>query len=129
MLPDEENEWKRLKPHLNTFLDIYKDSFLICFVPNGLEIDRVNIFNPAVEVHNYENTEELLLRDYRFKLVFNFTRYKVAPHYKKLSALEVLDLPTLQALAAPLLRERNTSDRLSEVFRIVFCRPSLSQVI
>ena len=74
------------------------------------------------EVIYYDEPEEILLRDYRFKLIFNFSNYPAAKHYEKLSAFEVLDMFDLQELAAPHLPASKLHD-FSEILKRALCRP------
>ncbi|MBU6383905.1 MAG: hypothetical protein KGR16_06280 [Verrucomicrobia bacterium] len=116
ILPEEG--FDALQPHLHTLKAIYPLVFLCLLIP---ETHRTAPMIEADEVVYYRHIEETLLDDLRFKLVFNFTNYKkVYRHYERLSAFEVVDLPTLRALAAQHLPERHT---LSDVFERALCRP------
>ncbi|MDE3045229.1 MAG: hypothetical protein KGJ02_01095 [Verrucomicrobiota bacterium] len=115
ILPSEPDAFRALLPHLSTFRQIYPLDFLSLLVPEQYRheplIDAEKIY--------YRNLRETLLPDFRFKLVFNFTNYRpIRAHYERLSAFEVLDLPTLEKLAEP----HRPSD-LSDVLKRALCRP------
>lgn len=104
--------------HLSTLKQIYPSDFLFLFVPAALKgVPLVE----ADEVIYYDQIEETLVNDYRFKLVFNFTSYApIKKHYEKLSAFEVLGMNDLYELAKPHLGEKHTS---SDVLKRALCRP------
>ncbi len=84
-----------LLPHLAAFRDLYPREFITLLVPEGMTANL-----EGAEILSYSRDEELLMRDFRFKLVFNFTTCgKVKPHYKKLAAFNVVSLEELQSLA------------------------------
>lgn len=113
-----EEAFEEIYPHLSTLKEIYPLVFLFLMVP---EKYRDQPMIEADEIIYYSRPEETLLKDLRFKLIFNFTNFpKVAEHYERLSAFEVLDLPTLKSLAAQHLPANYT---LSDVFKRALCRP------
>ncbi len=116
ILPDVGFE--ELLPHLPTLKEIYPLVFLFLLVPGkyrGIPLIE------ADEVIYYQELEETLLNDLRFKLIFNFTEYKkIHEHYELLSAFEVLDLAALKELAAQHLPPNYTQ---SDVFKRALCRP------
>ncbi|HSX11174.1 MAG TPA: hypothetical protein VLF94_05620 [Chlamydiales bacterium] len=117
ILPDEGFE--AIIPHLPTLKSIYSLAFLSLLIP---EKYRHTPLIPASEVIYYTHPDETLLNDLRFKLVFNFTNYKkVHTHYEKLSAFDVLDLPTLKTLASEHLLPHHD---LSDIFLRALCRPN-----
>ena len=70
----------------------------------------------ADDVIYYKTLKETLLKDYRFKLIFNFTNYRpIHRHYEKLSAFDVIDLKGLRELASGY-------DDLSDVLKRALCR-------
>ena len=119
ILPDEPAQFAAIYPHLATMKQIYPSDFLFLIVPEAF---KNALLIPADEVIYYHNLQGILLRDYRFKLIFNFTSYHVKHHYEKLSAFEVLDIPTLQTLAEPHLPPHRLND-YSEVLKRALCRP------
>lgn len=109
-----------LLPHLPILKKIYEFDFLIVMAPENLKEERLL---EADELIYYGDPKEILRKDYRFKIVFNFTDFpEVEMHYKKLSALKVLNLATLQRKAKPHL-PLSLHDNLSEVFKRALCRP------
>lgn len=95
ILPENEEELKYLLEGLSTFREIYPREFLTLYVPKGA---MEKVFLEGAETVGYSSEEEMLKRDFRFKLVFNFTESKrVKPHYKKLAALHVVSLQELGA--------------------------------
>lgn len=120
ILPPELDNWTRIIPHLPTLKEIYPNAFLSLFIPAS---QQQTPLIPADEVIYYQSLEETLTSDLRFKLIFNFTSYQaIHTHYRRLSAFEVLDLPTLHALAAPHL-PTNRPYTLSDILKRALCRP------
>lgn len=116
ILPEENLD--PLLPHLSTLKEIYPLVFFCLILP-----EKHRHLSPleASEVILYKHPSETLLHDYRFKLIFNFTDYApIAPHYKALSAFEVLDLPTLKTLAAEHLEPHHN---LSDILKRALCKP------
>ena len=115
ILPPDLSTWI---PHLTTFKQIYEFPFLALMVH---ESNRGKPLIDADETIYYRTLEETLLYDYRFKLIFNFTDFaKIGPHYKKLSAFKVIDLPHLKKAAQPQLPEHCGDPRpffLQDVFQ------------
>jgi lauroyl/myristoyl acyltransferase len=95
ILPQEPKALEPLLPHLGTFRDIYPHEFLTIYAPSHAA-DKVIVSD--AEVMSYLKEEDLLRRDYRFKLVFNFSSFAVKDHFKKLAAFEVVSLQDLYAL-------------------------------
>jgi KDO2-lipid IV(A) lauroyltransferase len=113
ILPEEVEP---LLPHLKTLREIYAMAFLSFLVP-----EKTRDLIEGDEVMVYRTREEMLLADYRFKLVFNFTDEKaIEKHYEKLSALEVIDLPKLYKLAE---EHRLPHHDLSDILKRALCRP------
>ena len=120
ILPQEESLFEELLPHLSTFKEIYPRAFLSLFVPYS---KKGSLLIPADEIHYYHTPQETLPHDLRFKLIFNFTPYRwIHTHYTRLSAFEVIDIPSLRALAAPHLTS-NPSATWSDIFKRALCRP------
>jgi KDO2-lipid IV(A) lauroyltransferase len=96
ILPKEKEVLEQILPELSTFREIYPHEFLSVYAPKERVADVVL---EGAEVLPYEDEADLLKRDFRFKLVFNLTKFKrVGPHYKKLAAFHVVSLKELQAL-------------------------------
>ncbi len=120
ILPENETFFQELEPHLPTLKKIYPLAFLSLLVPKKYQSASLI---EADEIIYYASAEEILLKDYRFKLVFNFTENpKVRCHYEKLSVFEVIDAGALKELAKPHLRD-SMEDDWSEIFKRALCRP------
>lgn len=119
ILPDQADAFHSIYPHLSTLKQIYPTDFLFLLIP--IQFQHLP-FIEADELIFYCHPKELLLRDYRFKLIYNFSSYPVKDHYEKFSAFEVLDLPALQELAAPYLPKEELNN-VSEVLKRALCRP------
>ena len=80
---------------LATFRVIYPQAFMTILAPYEMDIPLSD-----VEIIRYKTSKELYLQDYRFKLVFNFTRESgLKKHFLALSAFHVLDLNALKKAA------------------------------
>jgi KDO2-lipid IV(A) lauroyltransferase len=120
ILPQDKQQFEAIAPHLPTLKKIYEGNFLVFIAPEQFR-DRLQ--GSAEEIIYYQKIREVLLDDYRFKLVFNFTDYKlIYAHYESLSAFAILDLQQLRALAKPHLPD-SFKDNLSEIFLRALCRP------
>lgn len=109
LLPKDKNKFERMLPHLLTLRLIYPHEFLTFVIPKDFS-HRLSLEN--IEIYPYETEEQLLLNDFRFKLIFDFAEYKPAKsHYHRLSAFEVVTIRDLQKLAP---RAQNLSDILRE---------------
>ncbi len=120
ILPEEKELFEELLPHLATLREIYPRAFLSLFVPASQKgIPLI----PAEELIYYASLKETLIPDLRFKLIFNFTSYRpIHHHYTRLSAFEVLDLPTLKTLATPHLPPDQPAN-FSDTWKRALCRP------
>jgi KDO2-lipid IV(A) lauroyltransferase len=75
-----------LLPRIRTF---YPREFLTVFIPKHCTSHNLP---PDIEVIPYENLDELLVTDFRFKLVINLTQnQQIKPHFLRLGALKVVD--------------------------------------
>lgn len=120
ILPSEKEAFERISSHLSTFKEIYPRDFIFLIAP--LQFKGAPLIE-ADEILYYSRPEEMLVHDYRFKLIFNFASYPpIQPHYEKLSAFEVLDEEALLSLAAPHLPP-HFQDNLSEIVKRALCRP------
>lgn len=82
-------------PELTVFREIYPHEFITVFAPQGID-PKI----PGAEVVHYIEEQQLLKKDYRFKLIFNFSPCgKVKRHYKKLAAFEVVTFQELRKIA------------------------------
>jgi KDO2-lipid IV(A) lauroyltransferase len=121
ILPTDPTDFTKIAPHLPAFRELYPTEFISLLIPEKLREEP--FYLEGAEVLTYATLADTLLNDYRFKLVFNFTNYdKVASHYIKFSAFEVLNLRTLQKLAEPHLLP-NERENLSDIFKRALYRP------
>ncbi len=110
ILPQDKKELDSILPHLSTFREIYPHEFLTVYAP----LKYINCVHlEEAEILPYTEQKHLFKRDYRFKLVFNFTKHKkIRPHFKKLAAFNVVSLSDLQKLSgiqAPLSETLKTA--------------------
>lgn len=92
----------QLLKDLTIFREIYPTEFIAAFIPSSLK-DQCTL---DAEIHTYNNVKEMLLEDFRFKLIFNLTKHKeINRHYKKLSALHTISLEpkNLKDILKPLI--------------------------
>jgi KDO2-lipid IV(A) lauroyltransferase len=97
-LPDNIEKAKELMPTVHKLKNLYIDNFCYLFAPVSLNPDLLPSFE---ETFFFKNYSECLRNDYRFKLIFDFTDHlPLQKHYKKFSALKILDLKELKELSA-----------------------------
>lgn len=114
IFPDERFDFEEIRETLPIFREIYPHEFFTLLVPQRFA--SFIVFADA-EVIAYEKPEELLLKDYRFKLVFDFHEQpEVQEHYLSLSTFEVLNRTRLAKLA-----ERSTKTPLSILLKRALC--------
>jgi KDO2-lipid IV(A) lauroyltransferase len=93
ILPQDEQAQQALIPHLSIFREIYPREFITVFAPAN-QLDKISLKD--AEILPYAHEKDLLIRDFRFKLIFNFSSsHKVEPHFKKLAAFEVVSMNEL----------------------------------
>jgi KDO2-lipid IV(A) lauroyltransferase len=115
ILPQDEPSLQKILPHLQSLKKIYCVDFLSLLAPESC---RNKTLIEVDETIYYTEMKEVLLPDYRFKLVFNFSNNRqVHRHYEKFSAFEVLDLTALQKLAG-----WPDPDNYSEIFKRALCQ-------
>ena len=121
VLPSDATEWDKITPELSAFRILYPTEFISLLIPE--ERREAPLELEGAERLYYRTPSETLLKDYRFKFVFNFTNdAKIAPHYRKLSAFEVLTWADLQALAKPHLLS-DEPENLSNLLQRALYRP------
>ena len=97
ILPADPLLFTNIAPHLSIFREIYPTEFISLLIPDEHHSKKIP-FDPT-EIIYYRGAP---LKDFRFKLVFNFTNNpKIASHFLKQSAFEVLNLKDLERLASP----------------------------
>lgn len=96
VLPPDEKSFKLLLKALPTLKAIYPREFISIFAPNNLISLVPQTFE---EIIPYTSLSDILKRDFRFKLIFNFTNFKeIKPHFLKLAAFEVVSLKDLKKI-------------------------------
>lgn len=120
ILPSETSSFNHFLKHLKTFRDIYPKAFLTLFVPKKWQ---EKIVLKEAEILTYTAFEDLLIRDYRFKMVFNFfgKKKKLKKHFLKLSAFEVFDDQAIEKLAQP---HNQGGDDFSLLLKKALTRPN-----
>lgn len=119
ILPEGE-AFETLKPHLQTLRQIYPKDFLFLQAPASL---RGVPLIEADEILYYKKLDDVLVDDFRFKIVFNFANHaKAKSHFERLSAFEVLTLDDLHQIASPFLIPGKTYS-LSDIWKRALCRP------
>ncbi len=121
ILPPKQKDFEKLQPHLKTFRLIYPKAFITVLVHKR---DITNLALCNVEIIPYNKENECLIKDYRFKLVFNFTHRTVyKSHFLKQSAFQVLNTQNLIEAAQEHLKEGDV-DNLSTLLLKSLCRPN-----
>ena len=119
ILPQEEKPFSNLLKHLPTFRLIYPSDFLFLMVPEKKEKEAFPI--EVDEIFLYARKRDLLLKDFRFKLIYNFSRYRhLKKHYLKLSVYNVYSEEDLISFAKNYLPK---SYDLSDILKRSICRP------
>ncbi|KPK33490.1 MAG: hypothetical protein AMS24_00895 [Chlamydiae bacterium SM23_39] len=99
-----------------TFRKIYNKEFLSIFTPKPIETVEID------EIRLYKNIDEIMVKDYRFKLVFNLTEIKkIKHHFKKLSAIDVFDLKNLRKEAQKKYPKKEFAD-LNDILKSAILR-------
>ncbi|MEM7174457.1 MAG: hypothetical protein AAF443_00805 [Chlamydiota bacterium] len=119
ILPQNQSHFEALLPHLSAFRTLYPRAFLTFLVPTPY---RAKIPLADVELLTYSTPKELFLRDFRFKLVFNFSKEpRLKRHFLRQSAFEVLDKRALSFLAS---KYAKPGDDFSLVLKKALSRPN-----
>lgn len=119
ILPKEASFFQEILPHLSTLKNLYSRDFISLYVPKKFE--KVPMIE-VDEIKTYDELEETLQIDYRYKLVFNFTSHKkIKNHYKRLSAFEVVSITDLEKIALKNHPEKSPAN-LSEILTSALCR-------
>lgn len=92
ILPQEKEKFAQVTKDLSLFREIYPDEFITLFVPK--EFEGAPLLTDAEKIY-YQTEQELLVRDFRFKLLFNFSSFSsIHRHFRSLAAFETVDLPS-----------------------------------
>ncbi len=88
---------KDIYAHLSTLRKIYPDNFFFVAIPTSWEKPSADL--GIEEVFSYQSEKDLLVEDYRFKFVLNFSPFsKIKRHFLRLSAFEVLSFEDILAI-------------------------------
>jgi len=102
-LPNNLEKSATLQPTLALIKKLYEKDYVILFAPfyyQGVKF---------TELFTYKSEEDLLQKDLRFKMVFNFSENpSVKPHYLKQSAFHVLEEKDFYQLAKPYITPSST---------------------
>jgi KDO2-lipid IV(A) lauroyltransferase len=110
LFPQDPSTWDRWPSFLATLRELYPTELLILYAPRTMPIAESF---PATIIR-YDQAKDLKVKDYRFKLVFNFTKDKsLTRHFLRLAAFEVLTLEKLAKLSD--LPQENLSTQLKKV--------------
>jgi KDO2-lipid IV(A) lauroyltransferase len=108
--PQDPDEWDLWPSFLQTLRELYPTELLSLYVPVGMPIS--DSF-PATIIR-YTRKDELKIKDYRYKLVFNFTHDKsLTRHFLRLAAFEVLTLKKIAHLSG--IPKESISSQLRKV--------------
>lgn len=114
VLPEDETKFNEISKQLPVLREIYPHEMITLFIPAKYEACALPI--QQVEKRYYHSKKEILVRDYKFKLVFNFSAYKeVDTHFSALGAFDVVDLRELQ-------KEATDHETLSETLKRMLLR-------
>jgi Kdo2-lipid IVA lauroyltransferase/acyltransferase len=108
IMPQEKLLFDLIVEHLPTLRKIYPHEFFTFIVPE--EFKEAEALKKE-EVILYQTLEDILISDYRFKLVFNFHGDPIIrSHFLSLSAFDVVTLKDLENAVGP-------TSNLSELFK------------
>jgi Kdo2-lipid IVA lauroyltransferase/acyltransferase len=103
ILPEEKEAYDSLAPHLGVFRELYPLEFLTVMVPKAYA--EKTLCSDA-ELVIYKALDECFIRDYRFKLVFNFTEQpSLSAHFLSLAAAKVVTLQDLSGDVSEALKK------------------------
>lgn len=112
--PQERVPFMDILSHLPTFRSIYPNESLTLFVPEHFT-DLVTLKH--AQIIPYRQLSDLLVTDYRFKLIFNFSGFKeIKPHFKSQACFTIVDQEELKK------RSKDPSlHNLSEILKKAIC--------
>lgn len=91
ILPEDHRICSYIQTHLALFREIYPLEFITLMLPDSFS-SQIDL--PNAEQKRYKTKKEILIRDYRFKLVFNLTQdSSFNRHFLNLAAIKVVHLP------------------------------------
>ena len=114
ILPNKRSHFEKVVAALPAFRTLFPLEHLSFFAPSSY---RQELSAVKEDIYWYEGQDELLLDDYRFKLVFNFSsNKKVKRHFTRRSAFHVLSYKDLLRLSNK-TKDTPLSDILCEAMR------------
>jgi Kdo2-lipid IVA lauroyltransferase/acyltransferase len=97
ILPQKEESFFSLFSHLDTFREIYSREWLTFLTPKAFAHLS---FPEGAEILSYEQPQELFRKEFRFKLIFDFTNYpKLKSHFLKRASFSFINLKKLEKMA------------------------------
>ena len=98
IMPDTLEKFNHATNYLPILRKLYFNDFIILSLPQKY-MDNFSLIQ-AEEINPYKKIQDVLIKDYRPKIIFNFsTNKKINKHFKKLSAFEVLTEKQLYKIA------------------------------
>jgi KDO2-lipid IV(A) lauroyltransferase len=123
ILPKEKIAFEQIIEHLPILKAIYNRDFIFILCPKK---HRSYPLIECDEIIYYKNYKDVLLKDFKFKLIYNFTPFKkINSHYTKLSAFEVITIDKLKKLASKKF-DKNDLVNLSKIFEASICRKPIN---
>ena len=112
--PKERVAFMDILSHLPTLRSIYPHESLTLFVPSCFD-DLINLKD--LEVIPYDSLSDLLITDYRFKLIFNFSGFsEIKSHFKSQASFTVVDKEELKKRSGD-----PSLNNLSEILKKAVC--------
>lgn len=122
ILPNKEKLLEKILSSLPTLKTIYPRSFFSFMVPEKKKDLPLPFKNS--EIHTYANLQDILVRDWRYQLVFDFIdKRSIRRHFYKLSATHVLTERSLHTLASPYSTDNKDRD-LSQAMTLALTKKS-----
>jgi Kdo2-lipid IVA lauroyltransferase/acyltransferase len=104
---------------LTVFREIYPHDLIFLISPFNMNLKNKNIFS---EICYFEKPQDMFLKDYRFKFIFNFTNnQKLKKHYLKFSAFNVLNIQDIYKYAKPHI---SSNMLFEDILKRALCRPN-----
>jgi KDO2-lipid IV(A) lauroyltransferase len=123
ILPKEKGDFERIRKYLFTLKSLYPRDFIFLFLPKAYENEKLIEVN---EMKIYEDIEEVMVEDYRFKLIYNFTKCKkIKNFYKGLSAFDVFNERDLKKIAESKYPNRKFKN-FSEILISALCHKNFN---
>lgn len=98
LFPEDREKCSEIASTVTKFRELYPTEVLALYIPKSY---TAPIRQANVEIHYYSSENDLLVRDYRYKLLFDFLGSKrVRRHFLSLSVSTVLDIADLRRLSA-----------------------------